>query len=173
MTQQLRAAMSRHVAPLIPRPHATASEESLLDAFHAATTAVRAILGETVSPMGLRVCQFWALNFIAEQGPVNGVHLADDLGVTPPSVTAAVQDLVDAGLVARERSDTDRRIVMLSATSRGRRTLGEIWSRLGVRMTERTNGLPHADLAAAARVLRAIGTRGPAATTLAAGALAA
>lgn len=153
--------MSRTLAPLVVRPRAPDSEESLLDAFHVATTAVRGILAETVRPMGLRVCQFWALNYIAEQGPVNGVHLADDLGVTPPSVTASVQDLVDAGLVARHRSETDRRVVMLSATPRGRKTLGEIWHRLGARMTDRTNGLPPEDVAAAGRVLRAIGTRGP------------
>lgn len=153
--------MSRTVVPFVARPRVLDSEESLLDAFHVATTAVRGILAETVRPMGLRVCQFWALNYITEQGPVNGVHLADDLGVTPPSVTASVQDLVDAGLVARHRSETDRRVVMLSATLRGRKTLAEIWHRLGARMTDRTSGLPPGDVAAAGRVLRAIGTRGP------------
>lgn len=158
--------MSKSAAPFVARLHAPGPGESLLDAFHLATTAVRSILAETVRPMGLRVCQFWALNYIVEQGPVNGVHLADDLGVTPPSVTSAVQELVDAGLVARHRSHADRRVVMLSATPRGRRTLGEIWGRLGARMTERTSGLPREELSAAARVLRAVGTRGPASDAL-------
>lgn len=151
--------MSRAVASVEVRPHAPGPEELLLDAVHDATSAVRLILAETVRPLGLRVCEFWALNYIADRGPVSGVHLADELGVTPPSVTAAVQDLVDAGLVARDRSEEDRRVVMLSATARGRRTLSDIWGRLGHRMTERTSGLPREDLTAAARVLRAIALR--------------
>lgn len=153
--------MSRALTPVIARLHPAAAEESLLDAFHDATTAVRAILAATVRPMGLRVCEFWALNYIADHGPVSGVQLADELGVTPPSVTAAVQDLVDAGLVLRNRSDADRRVVMLTPTARGRKTLADIWGRLGQRMTECTSGLPRGDLVAAARVLRAIGPHKP------------
>lgn len=152
--------MSRPVASVVARPHLASSEESFLDAFRVAKTALRGILAETVGPLGLRGCQFWVLSYIGEEGPVSGGRLADELGVTPPSVTSAVQDLVDAGLVARERSEADRRVVMLSATPRGRKVLGEIWTRLGVRITERTRGLPSEDFAAAARVLRAVGTRG-------------
>lgn len=151
--------MSRSVGPVVARVHAPGPEETLLDAFHDATSAVRSILAATVRPMGLRVCEFWALNYITDQGPVSGVHLADELGVTPPSVTSAVQDLVDAGLVTRNRLEDDRRVVMLRATARGRRTLADIWGQLGNRMNERTAGLPAEDVAAAARVLRAIGPR--------------
>lgn len=162
--------MSRALPPLLSRSHGPGAEEMLLDAFHDATTAVRSILAATVRPLGLRVCEFWALNFIADRGPVSGVHLADELGVTPPSVTAAVQALVDAGLVARQRSQSDRRVVMLTASPRGRKALADIWGRLGNRMTERTSGLPREDIAAAARVLRAIGPRGASSVAVEAGA---
>ncbi|MCI4335667.1 MAG: MarR family winged helix-turn-helix transcriptional regulator [Thermoplasmata archaeon] len=151
---------------MVPNPRSSSSDaarpgtqQDLLDAFHGATVGIRAVLAETVRPMGLAVCQFWALNYIVERGPVNGVHIADELAVTPPSITVAVDDLVDAGLVVRNRSSEDRRVVLVSATPQGRKTLTEIWRELGSRMAERTSRLPASDLEAAARVLRAIGPR--------------
>lgn len=67
--------------------------------------------------------QFVVLKFIHWRGRTTVSGLADDLYVSLSAVTSLVDRLHRAGLVSRERDESDRRVVWLSLTDRGREVL--------------------------------------------------
>jgi DNA-binding MarR family transcriptional regulator len=68
---------------------------------------------------GLSPSQLSALATIEHRGPMTLGELAAAEGVQPPTVTAAVARLEEAGLVARATHERDRRVSMVAATSAG------------------------------------------------------
>jgi DNA-binding MarR family transcriptional regulator len=64
-----------------------------------------------------------ALSVLVFAGPMSLGRLADLEQVSPPAITKTVGLLERAGLVARERSTEDRRVVLVSATPAGRALL--------------------------------------------------
>ncbi len=54
-------------------------------------------------------------------------QLAEQLGMTPPSVTALTRRLVQTGLVQRQNHPRDQRVVLLSLTDEGRRLLNQLY----------------------------------------------
>lgn len=50
--------------------------------------------------------------------------VADRLGVTPSRLTALADQLVEAGLIRRQRNPVDRRRLLITITPHGRRELG-------------------------------------------------
>lgn len=145
----------------IPRSSeaAPSREQMLLEAMRLATVSFRQWVGEVLTQRGLTMGQFWTLADIGDHQPVNAGQLATYRCVTPPTVSVIVEDLVHDGLVARHPSPTDRRVVALSLTPRGREVLGTVWRHIGTRMAEETHGLPQRDIEAAVRVLSALQTR--------------
>ncbi|HKV89844.1 MAG TPA: MarR family transcriptional regulator, partial [Thermoplasmata archaeon] len=138
-------------------PEATPSrEQMLLEAMRLATVSFRRWIGEVLTERDLTMGQFWTLTDIGDHEPVNASHLATLRCVTPPTVSVMVEDLVHDGLVARNPSPTDRRVVVLSLTPRGRETLGTVWRHIGARMGEATRRLPQRDVESAVRVLGAL-----------------
>jgi DNA-binding MarR family transcriptional regulator len=81
------------------------------------------------------------------------------LSVAPPTVCTNVDQLVRVGLVARHRSELDRRAVELTLTPAGRRVEARIWRSIGRVMQGATEGLPAADVATATRVFRELRDR--------------
>lgn len=61
-----------------------------------------------------------ALATIAEHGPLSMVALSRLLGTTPHNVTKLTDGLEEDGLVARGPDDSDRRVVLLAVTAKGR-----------------------------------------------------
>jgi MarR family transcriptional regulator, organic hydroperoxide resistance regulator len=51
-------------------------------------------------------------------------QLADSAGIAPPTATRIVDGLQRAGVVSRERPESDRRTVLVSLTGEGRERLG-------------------------------------------------
>ncbi|WP_034630046.1 MarR family winged helix-turn-helix transcriptional regulator [Desulfotruncus alcoholivorax] len=64
--------------------------------------------------------QFVLMNIINDQGRVTVSKVAEDLYVSLSAITALVDRLCRAGLVARHRSEEDRRVVWLELTEEGR-----------------------------------------------------
>jgi DNA-binding MarR family transcriptional regulator len=64
-----------------------------------------------------------ALATIVQLGPMTLGDLAARERIAPPSVTKAIEQLVSRGLVARQVDPTDRRVVLVEATTEGRRLL--------------------------------------------------
>jgi DNA-binding MarR family transcriptional regulator len=69
--------------------------------------------------------QLHVLGVLRDGAPITVSHLASRLGISPPSASAIVDRMVDGGLVARERSEEDRRIVSVSLTPAGEVALKE------------------------------------------------
>jgi len=64
-----------------------------------------------------------ALSVLVFAGPMPLGRLAELEQVTPPAITKTVSALEASGLVARERSAGDRRVVLVEATPAGRALL--------------------------------------------------
>ena len=111
--------MTAHAAP--PRAELTAA----VDAVQAwIDRRQRAMLAHLHS-CGQSPAQLHVLGVLREVAPITVSHLASRLGISPPSASAIVDRMVDGGLVARERSEDDRRIVSVSLTPAGEAALKE------------------------------------------------
>jgi len=70
-------------------------------------------------PAGLTLSQFRALAYIAHHAGVSLSQVAEHQGLSMPSMSKVVQDLVVAGYVTREYVPGNRRALMITVTSRG------------------------------------------------------
>ncbi len=69
--------------------------------------------------------QLHVLGVLREVAPITVTQLASRLGISPPSTSAMLDRMVDAGLVERTRSEEDRRTVSVSLTAAGETALKE------------------------------------------------
>ncbi len=95
-------------------------------AFKATTAALRRLRGrERRHPGGLRDAQYSLLFGLCDRQMLPSSELAHLADLSPASATELLDELVQAGLVRRSRSEDDRRVVLVSLTARGRRLLDE------------------------------------------------
>jgi DNA-binding MarR family transcriptional regulator len=73
--------------------------------------------------VGLSAPRLSALSVVVYRGPISLTELAKAESVTPPTMTRLVHALVELGLVEKRSAERDNRVVLLRATSAGRRTL--------------------------------------------------
>src|SRR5690348_11409749 len=81
-------------------------------------TYIKAVASK-VQEYELTVPQFGALEALYHLGPLSLGDLADKLLVTGGNVTFVMDRLESQGLVARYRSDSDRRVVLARLTDAG------------------------------------------------------
>ena len=74
----------------------------------------------------LTLTQLFVLFLLRESPGTSAGALAEELRVTPPTVTGLVDRLVRMGLVRREEDPKDRRLVRNALTARGEETVGEV-----------------------------------------------
>jgi len=78
---------------------------------------------------GLTTAQLMGLFILRDAGagglPVS--QLAHDLGVSVPTVTGMADRLVEAGMLKRVHSETDRRVVLLRLSRDGREVAERLW----------------------------------------------
>jgi DNA-binding MarR family transcriptional regulator len=70
--------------------------------------------------------QFWGLEYLRENSPCPVNELGDALHLQPSSTTGLVDRLVGMGMVDRVRSEEDRRVVLLSLSAKGKKTVREV-----------------------------------------------
>ena len=106
---------------------------------------------------GLSLPQFRLLAMVA-QGGERATALAGRLSLSKPTITAAVDGLVERGLVARQMVEGDRRAVRVEITAAGRKTLAEAEDRMAERIQPLINRCadPAAVLAALAQLEQAL-----------------
>jgi DNA-binding MarR family transcriptional regulator len=104
-----------------PKPHSAGKIETLtreLDAImsYSAATQLRA-----ARQGGLKLSrqESFAVNALGRSGPATMGTLAKKLSSSMSALTAIVDRLVDHGIVSRERSEEDRRIVRITLTAKG------------------------------------------------------
>ena len=74
----------------------------------------------------ISMAQLHVLATLHEQGEMTVGALADALSISAPSASAVADRLVERGLLSRERSEDDRRIVRLSLSASGRQLVEQI-----------------------------------------------
>jgi DNA-binding MarR family transcriptional regulator len=148
-------AVSRPAGAAVP---GTGPEE-LVGSVHEVMGAVLRRMAPTLEDEGITMGQFWALHLVSSLGQTSLSAVARHLSVAPPTVCGKVDELVRAGLVARHRSEKDRRAVELTLTPAGRRAEARVWRAVGHVMGSVTTDLPREDLATATRVFRTIRAR--------------
>ena len=126
----------------------------VLDAFAGLTAAQRRLRGRDAhAPDGLSFAQLRVLTALEEEGCPAG-RLAERAGVTPATVTGMLDILEEQGVVTRERSASDRRVVIARLTPEGRRLRDRRRAEVRGVFEDALANLDPADLAAAHRVLR-------------------
>jgi DNA-binding MarR family transcriptional regulator len=128
--------------------------ERVARSFKRAMAAVRRLRGrETHRPGELTDAQYGLLFCLRDQNQMSVRDLADAAELSPASVTEMLEGLMSAGLVDRERSNRDRRVVLTSLTESGRGLVEERRARFEPRFRAAMEGFSDEDLVAAAAVL--------------------
>lgn len=70
--------------------------------------------------------QLHVLGVLAETGPGTVSSVATRLGISPPSASAVIDRMVEAGLVERTRSEEDRRVVSVAISPNGREVIEQV-----------------------------------------------
>jgi DNA-binding MarR family transcriptional regulator len=91
-------------------------------------------------PDGLSINQFRVLFFVGV-GHGSSSYLARQLGVTPAAMSKMVDVLVQAKLLSRDPSETDRRQVVLKLTRSGQSIVKRIRAEVEKRMQTHLNDL--------------------------------
>jgi len=73
--------------------------------------------------VGINPGEAWLLDVTARFGPIKQIDAAAVLNVRLPAVSRMVKGMEEKGLLERVRSQEDERIVLLSASQRGRSLL--------------------------------------------------
>ncbi|GBF76624.1 MarR family transcriptional regulator [Paenibacillus sp. 598K] len=103
---------------------------------------------------GLGVTQARILIILSESGPLKASALAEMLFVTSGAVTGLADQLIEMELIRRERSQSDRRIVLLSITPAGQELVEAIHNkRIGI-MERLVRDLDEAEVDELTRLIR-------------------
>jgi DNA-binding MarR family transcriptional regulator len=106
-----------------PSDAAAARTEAMAElarSFKSSNAAVRRLRGrETRHPGELSDAQYGLLFGLRDHSELSSSELALAADLSPASATEMLDGLVAAGLVRRQRSERDRRVVLISLTERG------------------------------------------------------
>lgn len=95
----------------------------MLRRFRVVFNAVKSHFRSVERSAGISGAQLWALAVIGERPAIGVNDLAHAMDIHQSTASNLVRSLVESGLVRSQREATDRRVVQLTATARGQRTL--------------------------------------------------
>jgi DNA-binding MarR family transcriptional regulator len=95
------------------------------------------------------------LMLLRARGPLTMTHLAELLDVSVASATGIVDRMEKKGVIARTRSEEDRRVVEVSVTERGEEIFSAMQAERQIRLTQLLSEIKDNDLAALLQGLRA------------------
>src|SRR5205809_6718182 len=111
----------------------------------------------SIGRFGLGTTEFGVLEVLYHKGELPVCEVQRRILVESSSTTYVVDKLVKRGLVRRRHSGTDRRVVLLTLTSAGRRLIQRIFPPHAQAMRHAVAALPSREQARAVRLLRALG----------------
>ena len=106
----------------------------------------------------LTVAQLLCLRVLRNAGRLSAGALANALSISPQTVTGLLDRLPARGLIARARSETDRRQVLISLSAQGEKLLATTSPSLQDRFVQRFGALPRARREILAEALSAVVT---------------
>jgi DNA-binding MarR family transcriptional regulator len=128
--------------------------EQVARSFKRAMAAVRRLRGrETHRPGELTDAQYGLLFCLRDHAEMSVRDMAYASDVSPASVTEMLEGLAAAGLVQRQRSERDRRVVLTSLTDSGRALVEERRARFEPRLRAALEPFGEDELVVAAAVL--------------------
>lgn len=134
-----------------------ATGEQLWRSFKGALAALRRMRGrEPRGPSELSDAQYGVLFCLRERDAMSAGDIALAADLSPASATEMLEGLAESGLVTRERSSRDRRVVLSSLTTRGRELTEQRRARFEARFAAALAGFDSDELRTAARVLAAL-----------------
>ena len=144
----------RPLGDVVPEREQGDAAQDVARSFKRAMAAVRRLRGrETHRPGELTDAQYGLLFCLRDQAQMSVRELAEAAELSPASVTEMLEGLTAAGLVERERSDRDRRVVLTSLTESGRGLVEERRARFEPRFRAAMGSFSEDELVAAAAVL--------------------
>jgi DNA-binding MarR family transcriptional regulator len=113
------------------RPRARQTADTLVAQTDAVLQASRALVAIAASSIAgvtdvVTVPQFRVLVMVYTRGPMNLAAVADDLNVNPSNASRTCDKLIRANLLDRVVSEEDRRNIVLSLTTAGRRLVEKV-----------------------------------------------
>ncbi|WP_376709061.1 MarR family winged helix-turn-helix transcriptional regulator [Comamonas sp.] len=115
-----------------------------------------------LAEQGLTYVQWLPLYKLSLCADTNSSTLAKDLGMDPASVTRALDRIEAKGLLRRERSTTDRRVVHLVLTEEGRSVATQVPKVLTSVLNGHLSGFSHEECALMLSMLQRMLTNGDA-----------
>ena len=100
--------------------------EALVHNLRRASFTLQGHFREALAKQGLSMGQFAVLRTLGPTGRGTTKDLAQAMGVTTGTISGLVDKLEAEGLVQRERSKEDRRVVYLEVTKKGRSVMEEM-----------------------------------------------
>jgi DNA-binding MarR family transcriptional regulator len=97
-------------------------------------------------PENLAGGQYFLLFNLGQKGTINASEVANMIGITSGAVTGMTDKLVSMGLILRERSEMDRRVVLFTITEKGRETIKRIRDQRFSRITELFRQISNSEL---------------------------
>ncbi len=115
------------------------------------------VVGVRVVEYGLTIPQFGVMEALHHLGPLSLGELADKLLVTGGNITYVMDRLEDQGLVYRERSEEDRRVVKAHLTDQGREMIAGVFPGHARFIREMVSHLAPEEQAELRRLLKRLG----------------
>ena len=112
-----------------------------------------ATLSAIQSDQGIPLSHVQVLAMLEEMGSMSVSEISKRFGIAKPNITPLVDRLVNAGLVDRVRSETDRRVVNIVILEEGRNRLRQIQDALNSHVAGWKNVLTEEEFARLDRAL--------------------
>lgn len=125
-------------------PGIDAGHEQVVDALLAASRALVAVAARSLADADVEVTlpQYRALVVLAARGPQRVADISAELSVDPSTGTRLCDRLVRKGLVRRQRSTKDRRVVRVILTPAGRGLVAKVTGRRREELSRIVSAMP-------------------------------
>lgn len=134
------------------------AEQQVAAAFKAVNVAMRRMRGrQTHRPDGLSYAQCGLLFALDQGSALSARDLGEAASLSPASVAQMLDRLEANGLVARTRSEQDKRIVLTELTEQGRAAVAEMRERMDANWSDALSEFSDEELHSAAAVLNSLG----------------
>lgn len=135
-------------------------EDRFASALHSTARAWRQAVDRRLKYLGVSQASWTTIAVAAKAAtPLSQSELADQLAVEGATMVAMIDRLVNAGLVVREPSSTDRRVKRVVVTASGRELYDKVKAEAALVRHELLAGIDGDQLQAATAVLEALQDR--------------